>query len=141
MSMQPGFRILEHPSDIGIEARGESLARAFESAARGLMSVILDPSTVGASEVRKIHLKASDREQLLVRWLGEILYLYDGQEFASGEFSVLSCTETSLSADIRGETLPKGIRKTRMDVKAVTYHQLAVRSDENGVTVRVFLDI
>ena len=42
--MEKGYTILEHPSDLGIEAHGETMNVAFEQAATALMSVMLDKS-------------------------------------------------------------------------------------------------
>jgi SHS2 domain-containing protein len=139
--LSPGYTILEHPSDLGIEARGETLPEVFRQAAVGLMSVIVDPSTVYPRESRPVELTASDVEQLLVRWLAEILYLFDGQRFVCKEFSVRDVSPTILSATVLGEAFASSRHRTRVDVKAVTYHQLAVREDREGAMARVFLDI
>jgi SHS2 domain-containing protein len=136
-----GVRFLDHPSDIGIEARGATCAEAFTRAAGALVSLILDPSTVDASERRSITLQATDSEQMLVRWLSEILYLYDGQGFVPKEFTVSQCTPARLEATVAGEPLRAGKHHVRMDIKAVTYHQLAVWQDDEGWGVRVYLDI
>jgi len=136
-----GFRLLEHPSDVGIEAFAPTLGEAFAAAGRGLMSIILDPAAVDPCEAREISLQASDVEQLLVRWLSEILYLYDGGGFASREFAVDRIGPAGLHALVRGERFDPQRHSTRMDVKAVTYHQLAVRSGAEGWVARVFLDI
>ncbi|MCK5572103.1 MAG: archease [Bacteroidetes bacterium] len=130
--MKHSFVILDHPADLGIEATGRSLSEAFENAAAGLMSVILDPETVAASESRTIALDGTDREHLLVKWLSEILYLYDGERFAATEFSVMDLGGTSLKATIRGEPFVPGRHISRMDVKAVTYHQLSVEEEPGG---------
>lgn len=139
--MQHGFSIIEHPSDLGIEARGRTLAEAFALAAEGLMSVILDLSCVELKETREIQLTASDHEQLLVKWLSEILYVYDGQHFVPGKFSVSKLTDTLLTADICGDKFSPDKHRTNLDVKAITYHQLVVWGDAGGGYVRVFLDI
>jgi SHS2 domain-containing protein len=139
--VSPGFAILDHPADLGIEAYGQTLAEAFEQAALGLISVILDPATVEPFEVREISLDAVDTEQLLVKWLAEILYLYDGQRFVPVKFSVGGITQSHLHASLWGEKFCEEKHLTRLDVKAITYHQLLVRQDENESRVRVFLDI
>ncbi len=135
------FRLLEHPSDVGIEARGTSAAEAFQNAARGLMSVMVDPATVRVEEARSVHVAASDLEQLLVRWLAEILYLFDGERFTSAAFLIHSLTDTTLDATVRGERFSPARHVTRTDVKAVTYHQLDVRRTTEETVVKVFLDI
>lgn len=136
-----GYLILDHPADLGIEAYGESLAQAFQQAAVALMSIILDLATVGKSESRNVRISADDPGQLLVKWLGEVLYLYDGQGFAGREFSISTIGTTYLEATIYGEMYRPGKHKVKMDVKAVTYHQLEVGESEKGARVRVFLDV
>jgi SHS2 domain-containing protein len=133
--------ILDHPADLGIEAYGQTLAESFEQAALGLISVILDPATVRQVEARTVDLSGSDIEQLLVKWLAEILYLYDGQRFVSVKFSIATISPNHLCATVLGETLCEEKHLTRLDVKAITYHQLSVRQDDEGSRVKVFLDI
>lgn len=139
--MKGTFRILEHPADLGIEAEGATLGDAFAAAAYGLVSIILDPTTVEPCHTREVQLAASDDEQLLVRWLSEILYLYDGQGFVAKEFEIDQLAPTALHARVRGEKLDLRKHHTKLDVKAVTYHQLEIAETHSGVRVRVFLDI
>jgi len=135
------YTILEHPADLGIEARGASLVEAFQNAAAGLISIILDPTLIEPREERQIRVTASDRDQLLVKWLSEILYLYDGEGFASKEFFIRRLGLTDVEASVRGEPFSPVRHQTRLDVKAVTYHQLLVHEGEPGALVRVYLDI
>lgn len=136
-----GFTVLAHPADVGIEATGRSIAEAFEQAAHGLMSIILDVSAVEPIETREVDLEAGDMEQLLVRWLSEILYLYDGGRFACRKFTIYTLTKNQLRAMVQGERFSEERHETLTDVKAVTYHQLSVHEGDHGTKVRVFLDI
>ena len=135
------FVILEHPADLGIEAYGHSLAEAFQNAASGLMSVILDPGFVEEREERNVTLVGTDPDQLLVKWLSEILYLYDGQGFAGKKFLVHTLGNENLEASVWGEIFSQEKHQTRLDVKAVTYHQLLLEQKPEGARVRVYLDI
>ena len=135
------FRILEHPSDLGIEATGSTLTRAFEESARALISVILDASQIQPRESREIALQGSDQAHLLVRWLSEILYLYDGQEFVCADFHIARLSKTALVGTVHGEPFAPSKHRTYLDVKAITYHQLLIQENERGALVRVYLDI
>ncbi|HWP81605.1 MAG TPA: archease [Bacteroidota bacterium] len=141
------FKILEHPADVGFEAYGKTLEEAFENAATALVSLITDPKTIREREGRQIELQAGDYEQLLVRWLSEILYLYDGSRFLTGRANVEVLSRTFLKAKVYGEQCDTNRHPLRLDVKAVTYHQLAIlRTPASAgrplqVTVRVFVDI
>ena len=138
---ESGFRILDHPADLGIEAYGKTVAEAFEQAALGLVFIIVETSRVEARECRKVTLQGSDREQLLVRWLQEILYLYDGEHFIGGNFQIGQLEPGCLEAVVYGEPFDSKRHHTRLDVKAVTYHQLKVVEKTGKSSVRVFLDI
>ncbi|MBI3112381.1 MAG: archease [Ignavibacteriales bacterium] len=139
--MQEGYRILEHPADIGLEAHGKSLQEVFEYAGRGLMSIIVDPAGIDPIEQRFLTLAASDRENLLVQWLSEILYLYDGQDFLIADVAIEHISPTAIEAIVTGDIVDTRKHQFRMDVKAVTYHQLMVEEREDGCTARVFFDI
>ncbi|MFN8007977.1 MAG: archease [Terriglobia bacterium] len=136
-----GFALLDHPADLGIEAYGHNLAEAFEQAALGLVSIILDSSKVDSLESRSIILEGVDIPHLLVKWLTEILYLYDGQGFASGGFEISQLTPTRLEGIVHGEPYRENKHTPRLDVKAITYHQLWVEEGSTGSRLRVFLDI
>jgi len=135
------YTILEHPSDVGVEARGSSLAEAFQHAAAGMMSVIVDPSRVDLRDTRTVTVRAADAEQLLVRWLSEVLYLYDATGFVGKEFAMTQWSRTALEAVVRGEPFSAERHRVRTDVKAVTYHLLLVEGGDQGGRVRFYLDI
>ena len=136
-----GFEIIDHPADIGIEAYGENSREAFEQAAVALMSIILELSSVQNQESRTIELSAIDYKHLLVKWLNEVLYLYDGEGFVGFRFGIKELTTTHLYAIIYGEKFNPEKHPTKLDVKAITYHQIEVNEDEKEARVRVYLDI
>ena len=138
---QKGFTLLDHPADLGIEAYGNTLAEAFEQAALGLISIIVDVSKIEPRHSRIISIQGVDVEHLLVRWLEEILYLYDGEHFVGGCIHVSQVGSSRLQAVVHGEPFDPIRHETRMDVKAVTYHQLEVHQEQEKSWVRVFLDI
>jgi SHS2 domain-containing protein len=139
--LKPPFEILEHPSDLGIEARGATMAEAFQNAAHGLMSIIAGSSKIKPCDKRSISIVALDRENLLVRWLSEVLYLYDAEKFLSADFKFETLTDTSLQATILGQQASTSSHELILDVKAITYHNLKVQKLEEFWIVRVYLDI
>jgi SHS2 domain-containing protein len=139
--LKPPFEILEHPSDLGIEARGATMAEAFQNAAHGFMSIIAGSSKIEADEKRLISIQALDRENLLVRWLTEILYLYDGEKFLTADVKFDMINNTSLKATVLGQQFDASKHELKLDVKAITYHQLMVEKLDGIWTARVFVDI
>jgi SHS2 domain-containing protein len=139
--LQPPFEILEHPSDLGFEARGASMDEAFKNAALGLMSVIAGSSKIETTEERPISLLSLDRENLLVRWLTEVLYLSDAEKFLTADVKFDMINDTSLKATILGQQYNPSIHELNLDVKAITYHHLKVEKTDETWIVRVFVDI
>ena len=139
--MEPGYRILEHPADVGIQSWGATFPEALSMAVEGLVSVLIDPTSVEPTERRTINVSADDTEALVVKVLSEVLYLCDGDRFAPKSLYVHSCTQESVRASVAGEPLRAEKHRMRLDVKAVTYHQLSVRHRPGTVTITVYLDI
>jgi SHS2 domain-containing protein len=135
------FEILEHPSDIGIEARGATMAEAFQNAALGLMSIIAGPSRIESNDERFISLLALDRENLLVRWLTEILYFADAEKFLAADARFMMINDTSLKATVLGQQYDASKHELKLDVKAITYHKLMVDKVNDIWIARVFVDI
>jgi SHS2 domain-containing protein len=138
---QGEFHLLEHPSDLGIEASGKTVGEAFEQAALGLTAVIAETDSIEPLDERRVTVDAQDYENLLVKWLSEILYLYDGEDYLLKEAKVESISPTKLVASLSGEKYEPEKHKLKMDVKAVTYHQLSIETGKVSTTIRVFLDI
>jgi len=139
--MEAGYRILDHPADLGVEARGNTLAETFEQAACGLVSVIIDLDSVRLVESRAVKIEAGDHQQLLVRWLNEVLYLYDGLKFVPRDFTLARVASRPLDVIDRGEPVDRLRHTVRLDVKAITYHQLEIHRSGSGHWLQVFLDI
>jgi SHS2 domain-containing protein len=139
--VKPPFEILEHPSDLGIEAHGSSMQELFQNAAHGFMSVVAGTSKIEPRQNRTIELQALDRENLMVRWLTEILYLYDAEKFLTADVKFETLTDTLLKANILGEPYDVSKHELKLDVKAITYHQLKVEDHDGDWIARVFVDI
>lgn len=140
MPDQP-FEILEHTADIGVRARGPSLAALFENAAAGLLDVAFDAGAVAAKESRPLVAEATDRESLLLNWLQEVLWLVDGEGWLPARVEVHQISETRVTGVAKGEPRDPARHAFRVIVKAVTYHLLSVREEHGAWVAEVYLDI
>ena len=136
----PGYRVFGHTAEIGFTAWGDTLANAFEEAARALVAVTFDPRTIRVREEREVAVEADRPDRLLVRFLNEIVYLIDAEGFVPLRVRV-ELGDGRLTAHLRGR-VADSYRPTRRgpSVKAVTYHGLEIDPGP-PVQVRVVLDI
>lgn len=138
------YRILPHTADGKFQAYGATLGEAFGNAALAMASLMWDWSKVESRSRREIRVGGKDREQLLVRFLNEILYLFDTERFllgraASLEIGAGQAGGLELRAVVEGDVLAQS-HEIHGDVKAVTYHDLKIE-ECGGFTVQVVVDM
>ena len=134
------FELIDHTADIGIAAYGADLKETFANAACALFSLMVDLDDVSESLCREATVTADNREDLLVEWLNELLYIFDVDNVLLKRFEITKLTDTSLTADCFGEKMDPRRHRMKMGVKAATYHMLQVE-EGNGWRVQVLLDI
>ena len=133
------FELIEHTSDIGIEAHGSTLAEAFVNAARGMFSIIVETDNVKEVESRRVEVSADDIEGLLFEWLNSLLYYFDVENLLFSGFDIPEFGDTRLAAECRGEKYDPARHRLKTGVKSATYHMLEVDRKQNRV--RVIFDI
>ena len=139
-AMHP-FRTLEHTADVGFEAFGSTREEVFANAARALINLIVDLDTIRPCGDVALQINGPDPESLLVNWLSELLFLHDAEGWLFRDFEIRSLQDNSLSALARGEKFQPSRHQTKMMVKAITYHQLALEKTPRGWRAQVYVDI
>ena len=146
--MKP-FEYLEHTADVKFRARGRSLEEVFENAALATLGAMIDPSTVRLDETWTVETESESLEDLLYRWLSEILYLFEVELAVFSKFEV-ALEESGglwrLSGRIGGERVDPKRHLFETEVKAVTLHQFEIKKEagEEGDdiwTAQVVLDV
>ena len=135
------FEILEHPADIGFRAFGATLPELFANAAQAMLSIACELDDVAPKSEYGLSATGADCESLLVNWLSEVLYWFDGKRIALREFQVTHFALDSILATARGEPRDAEHHRSKLIVKAVTWHQLKISQTDSGWTAEVYLDI
>jgi SHS2 domain-containing protein len=138
-----GFTLLEHTADIGIVATGASLEEALAWLAKGMFSLLVEPSTIAATSARQVSVEARNRESLVVGWLNELLYLYEVTGFLLKECRVVLPEPGRLEAVCRGELLDPSRHQVQTVIKGATYHHLEVSGNPGAAEwrIQVILDV
>lgn len=140
-SAEGEYQLLEHTADMGIEARAATLDALFVGAARGLQEVLFDQACPTDGDHRlQVELQAEDAEELLVAWLGEILFMVEQRGFCPAFFLIEEIDRQRLKGSVVGRYQQEGCRPQR-EVKAVTYHLLRVLHRDNRWQAQVYLDL
>jgi len=131
------YKILEHTADVGIEVESLNLEKAFEEAALAMISLSIDINKVDKKIKKNFNISAENYDSLLVKFLSEILYLFDAEQFVPGYVKV-KINNLTLNAELEGEKYNREKHGSYLVIKAVTYHMLMV--DKTG-RLRVLFDI
>jgi len=134
------FREIEHTSETGFIAEGETLNEVFVEAARALFEVMADTSNVEARLEHQVELSAPDVEQLIHNWLEELNFLSQTRHELYSYFEV-TIDDNRLSATLRGEPIDLHKHRLRLEVKAVTYGDFYLKKKGDGWETRVIVDV
>ena len=137
------FRFLDHTADAKFQAYGRTLEEAFANAALAVASLMWDPAEVETKIEHPIDVQGRDLEQLLVRFLGEVIYLFETRSFLAAAVEGMTIEKTDggfrLKAVFKGDDRPERYAVFG-EVKAVTYNEMVI---DQGcpVTVQVVVDV
>jgi len=138
------FEILEHTADIGIAAYGKTKREVFINAAKGMYNIITeDKRGFNENFSHSIKLRAENLEGLLVVWLSELLYLSETKLVVFNRFEIEELSDYQLTGKVFGKRIDQSGHKIKREIKAVTYHRLEIKKDnESGLwRAQVIFDI
>jgi SHS2 domain-containing protein len=140
------FRALEHTADKGLAVEATSLPDLFETAARGLFHLMIDPDRHPSTEQVTLEQDAPDLEMLMVRWLNELLYQFEVHHrlFSRFEVKVVEQGTEGWHLEARAHyrpITPEAIEWEGAPVKSVTYHGLDLRQQEGHWRLRFYVDV
>jgi SHS2 domain-containing protein len=136
MTMRSGFEEIQHTADWALKVWAPDFTSLLEQAARGmnhLMGVVIDPSQPAEFEIKLI---AGDQESLLVGFLNRILFTLELDSIGIDSF-ILVVDGYQVQAQLKGGR----IAELQKMIKAVTYHNLTIRSSEGGLETTIVFDV
>ncbi|MHA1905942.1 MAG: archease [Candidatus Thorarchaeota archaeon] len=140
-----GFKFHEHTADITVECWASTLELAFAEAALATFEVIMDTSTVEPVEGTKISVSGHDLSELLVEWIGQVISLIDIEYKFYTKFEIDSLSEGSdgyhLEGTAWGEDINHEKHDTRTEVKAMTYADLRIETEQDITRIWFTLDL
>jgi SHS2 domain-containing protein len=150
------FRLLEHTADMGIAAQGDTLVALYVQAALGLRQILTACTDIRPEVECLVEVRGEDREELMVNWLSELLFLLESKrllpaafeidnieldtgEIETGEMNSLG--DCRLRARVFGETFDPERHYLDREIKAVTYHRIEVEPTATGWRAQVYVDL
>ena len=133
------YKFLKHTADIKFQAFGKNIEEVFENSALALKEIICGKIKVKNSLKKKIKISGKDFESLLYKFLEEIIYLLDGENFLINKIENLEIKNMKLTAEIFGDQT--GNYNFTNKVKAVTYNDMFVEGKNKKWIAQVVIDV
>ncbi len=139
--MEPSFELFDHTADIGIRARAATLPELLEAAGNGLYAVIGELVPCGEPQPLSFDLKGADAAVLLRDYLNELLVLFDRDHRRVTTLEVPKFDDGRLVATAETQVVDGHRSSYDHEVKAVTYHELEIRTIPGGYEATIIVDI
>jgi SHS2 domain-containing protein len=133
--------VLEHTADLGLCLQGADLPALFDAAAHALFDRIAGPGREGRGRTVRIAAQGSDAAELLVNFLRELLYQWNGRRLLLRAIRFEALTSRRVLAQAVMVAYRPGVHALLGEIKAVTYHQARVVRGPGGWQAAVVLDV
>ncbi len=135
------FQEFEHTGDLGVEVTAQSRTELFRRAAIAMAGVMVDTAGVVKRQSREVQVSGISDTDLMHDVLSRLLEIFIIDNFIWSEVAVDEKPE-GLHLRLWGEAYDPSRHEFRTEIKAITYHQLAVTHQNDGNwRTRIIFDI
>ncbi len=145
--MERGFRIISHTADIGFIARGRTLKELAQNSSDALLEVMFERAVVSSSGSKhallRINVTSTSKELALWKFLQNVLSEIQGRATACETVLVKNFGSRGGKFEVDAVISLKKPKEhfTRLDVKAVTPHNLKITKRKEVFYSKFILDI
>lgn len=141
MDHQKKYRITKHQNELAVRISGNSQADLFANSAFALFDVMTDPTTVETKERIPLEIEGTDRDDLMVNWMRELLYLYQGSGYLLKEFKISQVKDTVVKAEVSGEKIDPDRHEIKQEIAAVAFHKSRIEKTGNQWIAQVIFEL
>lgn len=134
------YELLDHTADLMVGVWARKLPELFVEAARAMFH-LLSEAPVRPEKCVNMRVQAEGRDALLVSWLTELLVLHETRLWLFARFDIETLDQSSLTAKAWGERLDPKRHRIEREIKAVTYHSLAIVERDGRFRTKIVFDV
>ncbi len=127
-------------ADVAFDAYGSNLNELFENSALALFDCMVNLKDLKGKIKKTIKIKAKNIEDLLYKFLSEIVYIKDTKQLVFKKAKV-KIKDFKLEATLYCDKIDYNTQELRNDVKAITLHQFEIKKVKNRWKARIVIDI
>ena len=135
------YQIIDHTADLGIIITGKDEKNLFIHAANAMTDIMVKGDITTKTVSKEVFIKGEDFPDLMVKWLGEILYFFNGERLVLHSIEITSISPIMLSSTLILSGFDPKHHQVEREINAVTYHQIFVDKVSDEWQARIIFDI
>lgn len=135
------YKLINHTADLGIHVFGPDLEKLFANGAYAMFQLITPTEKLEGKDNLTIKASGYDWPDLMVNWLRELLYLFNGEKKLVKSISIISLAKYDICANLKLDSFVHNRHLINNDIKAVTYHQIFVEKESKGWKAGIIFDV
>lgn len=139
--LTPQYELFDHTADLGIRVRAASLPGLVAPSTDALYAAFGNVVTCDESVPRAFELRADEPALLLRDYLTELLHLFNHERRRLTDVSAVDFTAGHLVVGGQAHQVDAAASTFAREVKAITYHELAIRPIPGGYEATFIVDI
>ncbi|HEY7713150.1 MAG TPA: archease [Candidatus Binatia bacterium] len=142
MEKQKKYRLTKHQSELAVRVTGDSQADLFANSALALFDVMVaDVDKVETRERLALEVEGADRDDLMVNWMRELLYLFQGSGYLLREFLIREVKDTMVKAEVAGEKIDPDRHEIQQEIATVAFHKSRMEKTGNQWTAHLIFEV
>lgn len=141
MDDQKKYRILNRPSELVIKVSGKTQAELFANSAFALFDLMTEIEKVEVRDHLPLEVEGVDRDDLMVNWMRELLYLFQGSGYLLKEIRVTEVREDYVRGEVSGEKFDPDRHEIQREIRSVVFHQSRMQKTGDRWTAQVIFEI
>lgn len=139
------IRFIEHTADIAVEITEDSIEKLFVTSANAWLSSAVEILNRQLESSKKFIFTANTLEELLIEFLSELNFQLYTRKWVFISVKEIKLQQIGagyqLEVEVFGQTFNEDNHKLKVEIKAVTYHQMKIEKIDNNFYTRIVFDI
>ena len=135
------YRVTTHQNELAVRVTGSSQADLFTNSAIALFDVMAEGANIEIKERIPLEVEGSDRDDLLVNWMRELLYLYQSSGYLLKEFKITEVKDTIVKAEVSGEKIDPDRHEIKQEIATVAFDKSHIEKTGNQWIAQVIFEL
>ena len=135
------YRITPHHSELAVKVFGSSQLELFQNSGWALFDVTTDIEKIETKDCVPLEVEGSDRDDLLVNWVRELLYLYQGSGYLLKEFRISELGDKMMKAEACGEKIDPDRHEIKKEIVAIAYDKSRMVKTGDQWTAQLIFEV